>query len=405
MSIQEILFSTIETAVSRFPVQLAEPLNIATREKIPSNLHSTEGSYFGEVVAISDNGAIIAAAAPGYGNTSGAVYILNRSTGVWVVEKIIRPYTTVGLYSGRAMTLSADGEVLCIGTAVHNGSRGVVHVYRRNNGAWNLNSTLYQNVQVSGDAFGETVAISRDNSTIVVASPSAKRNTYEAGAVSVFEWNGTTYVHKWFYLELTPWPSRFGKSLAISDDGSVIIGGAPLYNASKGFIRLLQRTNGVWAEKTILYHGGVNNSNFGNCVRINGDGSKVIVGAYGSGTNGEAMLYKRTGTTFTLQKTFTSPISLSTGQFGFNVDITQDGSRIAVNAPGHTKTSNADGVIYIYEESLNWGSSGNFGFPSAGGQRWCQSMKFSSNGRWLAVGKGTINDGLTSNGCVYRVGA
>lgn len=404
MSIEKLLFALNEQGSVGFPVQPAEPFQIATREKIPSSIHSVTNSYLGQVVSISDDGKIIASSAPGYGDASGAVYVLNRSTGVWVVEKIIRPFTIAGTYSGRGLALSPDGEILCIGTPAHNSNRGVVHVYKRNNGAWTLNSTLYQNVQVPGDAFGETIAISRDTSTIAVASPSAKRNSYEAGAVSVFEWNGSTYVQKWFYLELTPWPSRFGKSLAISDDGSIIVGGAPAYNASKGFIRLLKKTDGVWAEKTILYHGGINNSNFGTCVRMSGDGSRVVVGANGSSNYGEAFLYNLTGPTFSLQKTFTSPVAMTGGNFGLNVDITQDGSRIAINGSSHTKYSNSDGVIYVYEESLNWASSGNFGFTSASAQRWCESMKFSSNGRWMVVGKGSINDGLTSNGACYRVG-
>lgn len=405
MSIQEIMFAAIGSSIEGFPIQPVEPLNYSTREWIPSNLHSNSLAYFGQKVAISDDGKIMAVSSPGYANGAGAVYILNRASGSWVVEKRIQPYTTAAQYSGRGLALSSDGDLLCIGTPVFNSSRGVVNVYRRNGGAWTFVTSLTENIQETGNGFGWTISISRDKSTIAIASPTARRNTYECGAVSIFEWNGSTYIHKWFYREENPWPSRLGSSLTISDKGDFIVAGAPSYNANKGFIRLFQRTNNVWAAKTIVYHGGVSNSYFGNSVGMSGDGASIIVGAYGSVSYGEAMLYKRTGTTLSLEKLISSPVATAGHQFGKNVAISQDGTRTIVNAPFHTKENSQDGVFYIYQKEPSWSLIGSFSLPLQSGRRWAESISFSSNGRWLAAGNGNVNDGVTSNGSVYRVGA
>lgn len=405
MSIEKLLFALTEQGPVGFPIQPVEPLVYSTKEKIPSGLHSTSQAYFGQKVAISDDGLLMAVSSPGYGGAAGAVYILNKASGIWVVEKRVQPYAIAALYSGRGLALSSDGELLCIGTPIFSSNRGVVNIYRRNGGAWTSVASINENVQESGNAFGSTITISRDKSTIAIASPGAKRSGYECGAISIFEWNGTTYVHKWFYREETPWPSNLGRSLAISDSGEFVIAGAPSYNANKGFIRLFQRVNDVWAVKTILYHGGISNSYFGDSVAMSGDGTSILVGAYGSASYGEAMVYKRTGITLSLEKLISSPVLTAGHQFGKNVAISQDGTRSIINAPYHTRTSNQDGSFYIYQKELDWGLTGYFGLPSAGGQRWSESIGFSSNGRWIALGNGNVNDGMTTNGAAYRIGA
>lgn len=398
------MFSAVGSSIEGFPIQPAVSINYSIREKIPTALHSTVNSYFGRKVAISDDGKIMAVSSPGYASGAGAVYILNRASGNWVVEKRIQPYTAPNQYSGRGLALSSDGDLLCIGTPNFNSSRGTVHVYRRNGGEWTSVVLLTENVQENGNEFGSTISISRDKSTIVIASPTAKRNSYECGAISVFEWNGSTYVHKWFYREENPWPSRTGHSLAISDNGDFIVAGAPFYNSNRGFIRLFQRTDGVWAMRTVRYHSGVTNSYFGDSVGMSGDGISIIVGAYGSASYGEAMVYKRTGVTLSLEKLISSPVLTANHQFGRNAVISQDGTRVVVNAPFHTKENGQDGVFYLYKKESDWNSVGSFALPFQGGARWAENISFSSDGRWLAVGNGNVNDGVTSNGSAYRIG-
>src|SRR5690554_4477057 len=96
------------------------------------------------------------------------------------------------------------------------------------------------NGKTTGDATGTSVALSSDGSIVVIGSPHAVGNTLHSGYVQIFEnisgvW---TQIGQDIYGDFNG--DAFGRSVAISSDGSIVAIGTP-YNNGNGMYSGLVR--------------------------------------------------------------------------------------------------------------------------------------------------------------------
>eukprot|EP00978_Attheya_sp_CCMP212_P027864 scaffold94496_cov24-Attheya_sp.AAC.1 len=179
----------------------------------------------------------------------------------------------------------------------------------------------------ANEYFGTSVAISNDGSRLLIGAYRDNTNATNAGSAYLYNSKGDL-------LQTINNPSPevndlFGFSVAISNDASRLLigahqdntnvtnaGSAYLYN-SKG--DLLQTINNPSPEA---------NEYFGRSVAISNDGSRLLIGAYGDITNatgaGSAYLYNSKGD---LLQTINNPSPEVNDFFGFSVAISNDGSR------------------------------------------------------------------------------
>lgn len=146
----------------------------------------------------------------------------------------------------------------------------------------------------AGDEFGLDVSLSADGTTLAVG---AKNESSDADGINGDENNndaasaGTVYVYvksagswsKQAYIKasVSTAGDNFGAAVSLSADGNKLAVGAPLQNNS-GRVHVFTRSGSVWSEQDILmaeFPGG--GDFFGNVISLSDDGSTLAVGAPG----------------------------------------------------------------------------------------------------------------------------
>ena len=197
-----------------------------------------EDDNFGRSVACSADGSTIIVGAPEDNLPDSSSY----SDGiVYVYDRVGTTFTQVGIITGNdiserfgySVACSADGENIVIG-ARYTGdgtAEGAAYVYDRVG-----NTTSFTQVGIlkgtyavdNFDDFGLKVACSADGSTIMVCAPEDELpgGTGGSGIVYVFDRVGSTFTEVGILTGYYNSSGSFGKSVACSSDGNVIVIGS-----------------------------------------------------------------------------------------------------------------------------------------------------------------------------------
>ncbi|WP_123507956.1 hypothetical protein [Frondihabitans sp. PhB188] len=138
----------------------------------------------------------------------------------------------------------------------------------------------------------------------------------------------------------------------MSGNGDTIVVGASNYGAGTGAVYVFQRTSAAsWAESARLNApAGANAGAFGNSVAISDDGTKILAGAPAGGTTtqGGAAYYVLISGTWTLKTVVAGGSASALG--GQSVALSADGTRAAVGAPQYKAagSSTVSGRVYSY---------------------------------------------------------
>lgn len=177
---------------------------------------------------------------------SGAVYVFARQANAWSQQAYIKgSINHTGDLFGAALALSGDGQTLAVGTPAPDsfGGRvatGWVHVFTHDGANWGQQAFLpAPNPSLLGD-FGQALALSADGQVLAVGSPfdssaatgidgdPANTAANFSGAVHVFArdnagWSQRAYIK----ASNTGANDRFGSALVLSSDGQTLAVGAP----------------------------------------------------------------------------------------------------------------------------------------------------------------------------------
>ena len=176
------------------------------------------GDSFGYSVALSANGSTLAVGAIGEASNAtsiggdqinnlaagaGAVYVFTRSGTIWSQEAYVKGSNTrAGDNFGRQVALSADGDTLAVGALFDDSmapDAGAVYMFTRAGKNWQQHAYLRALSAGAGDAFGCSVALSGDGSTLAVGACNEDSaatglggnelddSTPDAGAVYVYQ--------------------------------------------------------------------------------------------------------------------------------------------------------------------------------------------------------------------------
>ncbi|MBN2439987.1 MAG: FG-GAP repeat protein [Spirochaetales bacterium] len=250
--------------------------------------------------------------------------------------------------------------------------------------------------------FGRSVAISSDGSTVVVG---AFDNASGPGAVYVYR--GTNWsIEKKITASDGAENNRFGFSVAISSDGSTIVVG-DYYDDDNGeysgSIYIYDGTN--WgAETKITPSDGFTNDQFGICVATSADGSTIVAGAHGDDDNDSlsGSVYVYHGTDWSIEKKITANDGAEGDRFGFSVAISADGSTIVAGAyDDDNNNGDSSGSVYVYN-GLNWSIETKI-TPSDGtaGDNFGVQAAISSDGSTIITGARYKNDNGSDSGSIY----
>ena len=372
---------------------------------------------FGTSVDISYDGKIIAIGAPYNDSTDGSdtqkgsvrVYYFNETNQIWTQKGVDIDGTATSDQSGSNLSLSGDGNTLCIGAKNHDSSRGHVIIYKWNGTAW------ASGVEISGsdvgDNFGVQSSLSADGNTVAISSPNhdsikgtTRIYTYDSGAwsqkgsdidgegandksgssislsangnivaigapgdddggsnagnVRVYKWNGSSWAQIGSDINGDNVDDALGDDLSISlsADGFIVAVGAKAYNSNQGYIKVLKYNGSSWSQLGSNINGDAGGDKFGTAVSINASGN--IIAASADNTDGLAYtkLYKFDGISWNqLGTTITSDGS---GDATKSNALSADGKILVIGAPLHD--SNKGHVrVFSYGNFQNNLTTGN----------------------------------------------
>ncbi len=320
---------------------------------------------FGQSVAISSDGSVFISGAPNdddRGDSSGSAYIYNWTGSAWNQTKITPSDGVTGDCFGQSVAISSDGNTAIIGayaSDIHGGS-GSAYIYNWTGSAWNQTKKLTASDGATGDHFGQSVAVSSDGSKIVIGAYTDDDNGDKSGSAYIYNWTGST----WNQTKITPSDGaardNFGWSVAVSSDGSTVIVGAQCDSNNGeiyGSAYIYNWTGSAWNQtKKLTASDGTPSDIFGRSVAVSSDGSKIVIGAYADDENGDdagsAYVYNWTGSTW--NQTKITPSDGVTGDcFGQSVAISSDGSTIIIGAYTDDDNGDKSGSAYVY----NWTGS------------------------------------------------
>ena len=306
---------------------------------------------------------------------------------------------------GWGVDISGDGTRMAVtahGEDSGGSEAGAVYVFSRDGNNWTQEQKLLASDAASGDLFGYGgISMSEDGSRLIVGAPYEDANGWTlAGSAYVFSRSGTTWTQE---QKLTPPTSTawdfFGYSVAMSEDGSRVIVGLPGDSSTvniNGDAYVFSRSGTTWTqEQKLSASDGATDDEFGWSVSITGDGTRVAVGARGSTTNtGSAYVFSRSGTTWTQEQKLTASNASTGDEFGYDVSISKDGTRVAVGAPYEDTTNTDSGAVYVFSRSgTTWSEEQLIAEPSVN-DYFGWSVSLNEDSTKLAVGS-SYNDGVT----------
>jgi len=258
-----------------------------------------EGENFQDIsatsISLSDDGSIIAIGAPrsdGIANNSGHVRVFENLGGSWMqIGQDIDGEQEQGRL-GNSVALNGEGNIVAIGASQNdqNGTNtGEVKVYENIDGTWTqLGGDI--NGVVEFEDSGSEVALSQDGNIVAISSASSNANGLHSGLVRIFEYLGGDWTQIGEDINGEASEDYFGWSIALSASGNVIAIGA-LWNDDNGFnsghVKIYQNIGGEWTQIGENINGEAASDESGFSVDISHDGSTVAIGAKANDGNGD----------------------------------------------------------------------------------------------------------------------
>ena len=375
------LTSTSNTAHS-VELSVGENTNVYTRTTVlyPDQLGYNDAAddLFGQCVAISGDGKVIAAAAPyddDDATNSGAVYIFTQnSLGEWQsVQKVSDGDENFGGYANQttlphpdSLSLSADGSILVVGNQFSNqsgaGDGGMAVIYTKVGATWSLTQKIFSSDIAASDYFGSGVCVSGDGSTIVVGAPGDDDGDSLQGSAYIFEKVGGTWTQVQKIIQSDTLSNGFfGSRVRISNDGTTLVVGAYLHDgvgSNVGAAYIFDKSGGGTWSQTLKLYPTTTTQFYAQGLDISGDGNVIAVGAPRDDTTstnmGRVFMYVKSGGAWSNTPTQTFQYNTAVAEekyFGWSVGLSQNGNTLIVGAPYEDTEQTQSGAIHIYERT------------------------------------------------------
>ncbi|HEY2180560.1 MAG TPA: IPT/TIG domain-containing protein [Solirubrobacteraceae bacterium] len=290
---------------------------------------------------------------------------------------------------GASVAVSADGDTALVGDPSPTAAPGSAWVFTKApDGSWSRTAVLVGDGSPHEGRFGRSVALSADGTTALVGDPSAANGNGEAW---IFTYEGTTWKRQPALsgaLETTL--AHLGRSVALSGDGRTALVGGPGADEAAGAVWVFTQSGGSWAQQRtpLTMPGGAAGDHFGRSVALSSDGSTALVGAPDAdGHRGAAVTLVRSETGFAqLGPRIVEGLEEEEGHFGASVALSGDASEALVGAP--FTDLGAGTVTKLAGPPSAWAqASEGLGGTEASGKGWRgTAVALSSDGMVAAIG-------------------
>ena len=329
--------------------------NWTQEAKLTSGFIGAGTEAFGHSVSISGDGSYAIVGAYGWNSNKGCAVIFSRSGTLWTEQPMLLANDGIdGDYFGISVCMSDDGLYAIIGATGDDSSKGSVYIFTRSGTTWSQQAKIVAADGIANDQFGVSLDINGIGTYCIIgawfADLPSKAN---AGAAYIFTRSGTTWSQQTkLNANDSESEGRFGKSVAISDDGSYAVVGAPQTSANRGSAYIFIRSGSTWTKEAKLLNrdGSGTNDLFGEESSMNNNGSVVVISARAhAGNRGAAYIFTRSGTTWTQQSKLMASDGTSGDHFAKSLDINNDAKYIIAGAMYDTiGIVNTQGSAYIF---------------------------------------------------------
>jgi len=442
---------------------LSDPDGASGFTQLLADLQSPQGTYDLPVSAHLTDWAgarfALEACNPSGCTQSNAVSIASEMLGVIGLGKASNPGAGDGL--GFSVAVSGDGSTLALG-AVGEASAatgiggdelddsapgsGAVYVFARSGSTWVQEAYVKASNAEAGDGFGTALALSYDGDTLVVGAEGEDSaatgsggdpfddSALQSGAVYVFSRSAGAWAEE-AYVKAgnTGAGDRFGAALALSDDGSALVVGAPgedsaavgpggdPFNdlaADSGAAYVLARSGGLWTQEAYLKASNTQaDDGFGAALALSGDGGTLAVGAPGEDSDatglggdqlndaardsGAVFVFAGSGSSWVQELYAKASNSEGGDAFGSAVELSYDGDVLLVGAPSE---DGSDVGLNGKEQEDDFKDSGAAYLLSRTGGVWAQDLYVKASNTGTGDGFGSALT-LSAAGDVFAVGA
>ncbi|HXM87492.1 MAG TPA: DUF6531 domain-containing protein, partial [Solirubrobacteraceae bacterium] len=289
--------------------------------------------FFGSSVALSENGNTALVGAEADNDWTGAAWVFVRSGATWSQqgEKLTGGEEVDGLLGGQfgtAVALSSSGDTALVGGFCDENCHGAAWVFTRAGSSWSQQGAKLTGGEEGGSyrLFGESVGLSGNGDTAIVAGPDAK-----AGGAWLFTRSGETWTQQGAELTGEGLTNegcgfQFAASVAIASEGNTILIGGRETCEAPGAAWVYTRSGEAWSQQA--HFTGTETSvsaDFGASVALSADGDTAAVGGPTDHSDqGAVWQFKRTGSSWSQS----GPKLVESGseQFGLSVALSEDGA-------------------------------------------------------------------------------
>ena len=337
---------------------------------------------FGYCCALSSDGTTAIVGQPyddnAKGTDAGSAVVFTRSGKTWT-EQAVLTYSAGAASDtlGFSVALSSDGNTAICGAPLADSSgsnSGSAVVFTRSGSTWTQQAVLTYSSGAASDLFGYSVALSGDGNTAICGVPLDDPSGSNSGSAVVFTRSGATWTQQAALTHsIGSVGAQFGFSVALSSDGNTAIAGAPTdssVGSNGGSAVIFIRSGVTWTEQATLRNSaGVNGDLFGFSVALSSDGNTAIAGAPyaqpgGIGRAGNSVVFTRNGTTWTQQAVLTYSGKDYFEEFGKSVLLSSDGNVVIIGTPGWPSGNNFGIAVMFARNNGVWNQQSVLSYSS-----------------------------------------
>ena len=238
-------------------------------------------------VAISADGNTIIEGGPEDYNSKGAAWIFTRSDDIWTQQgnKLIgNGFADWHVLEGWSVAVSSDGNTAIIGGPGDDNSTGAIWVFNRSGVTWTQQGAKVVGAGAVGKGWqGSSVAVSSDGNTFVEGAPQDRGGDGSGpGAIWIFGRSAGVWMQQGTKLVGTGAVGSAcqGSSVGITSDGNNVIEGGDWDKDYNGAVWIFNRIGGVWIQSgsKLIGDSTVGTSYQGYSAAISSDGSTLLEG-------------------------------------------------------------------------------------------------------------------------------
>ncbi len=244
------------------------------------------------------------------------------------------------------------------------------------------------------DRSGISIAFAQNGNRIAIGAIEHIVGGVSTGHARVFDWVNGAWTQVGNDVEGEGASDKFGISVALSVDGSILaVGGDQNSNANgngAGHVRVYKLLNGSWTQLGSDIDGEAAGDGSGYIISLSASGSRVAIGAAGNDGNGvnsgHTRVYDWNGTNWV--QAGTDIDGEAAGDFsGFWVKLSADGNILAISAPKNDGNGINSGHVRIYRwTGSGWVQKGSDIDGEGIGDQSGTSIYLSADGNRIAIG-------------------